>query len=90
MILDGRCAELFGEVARTADGEWRAASGLHQSVTSMVRRGGNLVAGHRASRSGRRCARIPIMDEDWRSDRIGSALRGENPTVLRRLDTDSR
>ncbi len=22
---------------------------------------------------------------DWRSDRIGSALRGENPTVLRRL-----
>ncbi|GAB2504619.1 HIT family protein [Nocardiopsis aegyptia] len=27
------------------------------------------------------------MDEDWRSDRIGSALRGENPTVLRRLDT---
>lgn len=24
--------------------------------------------------------------EDWRADRIGSALRGENPTVLRRLD----
>ena len=23
---------------------------------------------------------------DWRSDRIGSALRGRNPTVLRRLD----
>lgn len=23
---------------------------------------------------------------DWRSDRIGSALRGQNPTVLRRLD----
>ncbi|GAA1218445.1 DeoR family transcriptional regulator [Kitasatospora nipponensis] len=26
------------------------------------------------------------MIEDWRADRIGSALRGENPTVLRRLD----
>lgn len=26
------------------------------------------------------------MSEDWRSDRIASALRGENPTVLRRLD----
>ncbi|MBW1597485.1 diadenosine tetraphosphate hydrolase [Streptomyces sp. JJ38] len=26
------------------------------------------------------------MDGDWRNDRIGSALRGENPTVLRRLD----
>lgn len=26
------------------------------------------------------------MSEDWRRDRIGSALRGENPTVLRRLD----
>lgn len=26
------------------------------------------------------------MSSDWRSDRIGSALRGENPTVLRRLD----
>jgi diadenosine tetraphosphate (Ap4A) HIT family hydrolase len=26
------------------------------------------------------------MAEDWRRDRIGSALRGENPTVLRRLD----
>ncbi|MCJ0869934.1 diadenosine tetraphosphate hydrolase [Streptomyces sp. AP-93] len=25
------------------------------------------------------------MAEDWRMDRIGSALRGENPTVLRRL-----
>lgn len=25
------------------------------------------------------------MTEDWREDRIGSALRGENPTVLRRL-----
>ncbi|WP_228504433.1 hypothetical protein [Curtobacterium sp. VKM Ac-1395] len=23
--------------------------------------------------------------ENWRRDRIGSALRGENPTVLRRL-----
>ncbi|MED7951640.1 HIT family protein [Kitasatospora sp. NPDC058201] len=23
---------------------------------------------------------------DWKSDRIGSALRGENPTVIRRLD----
>jgi hypothetical protein len=23
---------------------------------------------------------------DWRADRIGSALRGENPTALRRLD----
>ncbi|KJY33773.1 hypothetical protein VR46_33360, partial [Streptomyces sp. NRRL S-444] len=23
---------------------------------------------------------------DWRNDRIGSAHRGENPTVLRRLD----
>jgi hypothetical protein len=23
---------------------------------------------------------------DWRADRIGTALRGENPTVLRRLD----
>jgi diadenosine tetraphosphate (Ap4A) HIT family hydrolase len=26
------------------------------------------------------------MHTDWRSDRIASALRGENPTVLRRLD----
>ncbi|MGW7642565.1 diadenosine tetraphosphate hydrolase [Streptomyces bobili] len=26
------------------------------------------------------------MADDWRTDRIGSALRGENPTVLRRLD----
>ncbi|WP_159770358.1 HIT family protein [Streptomyces sp. HM190] len=26
------------------------------------------------------------MTDDWRRDRIGSALRGENPTVLRRLD----
>ncbi|MDH2429603.1 diadenosine tetraphosphate hydrolase [Sphaerisporangium sp. TRM90804] len=26
------------------------------------------------------------MTENWRTDRIGSALRGENPTVLRRLD----
>ncbi|PLW69551.1 diadenosine tetraphosphate hydrolase [Streptomyces sp. SCUT-3] len=26
------------------------------------------------------------MVDDWRTDRIGSALRGENPTVLRRLD----
>ncbi|MBB5935571.1 diadenosine tetraphosphate hydrolase [Streptomyces zagrosensis] len=25
------------------------------------------------------------MGDDWRTDRIGSALRGENPTVLRRL-----
>ncbi len=25
------------------------------------------------------------MTDDWRHDRIGSALRGENPTVLRRL-----
>ncbi|WP_055491125.1 hypothetical protein [Streptomyces sp. TP-A0356] len=25
------------------------------------------------------------MTEDWRKDRIGSALRGRNPTVLRRL-----
>ncbi|MGW7433424.1 diadenosine tetraphosphate hydrolase [Streptomyces sp. NPDC054861] len=25
------------------------------------------------------------MTVDWRTDRIGSALRGENPTVLRRL-----
>ncbi|MGV9312524.1 diadenosine tetraphosphate hydrolase [Streptomyces sp. NPDC003691] len=25
------------------------------------------------------------MTDDWRRDRIGSALRGENPTVLRRL-----
>ncbi|GAA2128476.1 HIT family protein [Glycomyces algeriensis] len=25
------------------------------------------------------------MSEDWRQDRIGSALRGENPMVLRRL-----
>lgn len=25
------------------------------------------------------------MSDDWRQDRIGSALRGENPTVLRRL-----
>ncbi|MER7767004.1 diadenosine tetraphosphate hydrolase [Kitasatospora sp. NPDC096140] len=25
------------------------------------------------------------MADDWRTDRIGSALRGENPTVLRRL-----
>lgn len=27
------------------------------------------------------------MVEDWRHDRVGSALRGENPTVLARLDT---
>jgi diadenosine tetraphosphate (Ap4A) HIT family hydrolase len=27
------------------------------------------------------------MVDDWRMDRIGSALRGENPAVLRRLDT---
>ncbi|WP_412079581.1 HIT family protein (plasmid) [Streptomyces xanthophaeus] len=26
------------------------------------------------------------MTDDWRMDRIGSALRGENPSVLRRLD----
>ncbi|WP_225839379.1 HIT family protein [Streptomyces sp. NK08204] len=26
------------------------------------------------------------MTNDWRKDRIGAALRGENPTVLRRLD----
>ncbi|MBP0935436.1 diadenosine tetraphosphate hydrolase [Streptomyces goshikiensis] len=26
------------------------------------------------------------MDTDWRRDRIGSAHRGENPTVMRRLD----
>jgi hypothetical protein len=26
------------------------------------------------------------MADDWRMDRIGSALRGENPAVLRRLD----
>ncbi len=26
------------------------------------------------------------MVDDWRMDRIGSALRGENPTVLRRLN----
>ncbi|MEU6866061.1 diadenosine tetraphosphate hydrolase [Streptomyces sp. NPDC046876] len=26
------------------------------------------------------------MNDDWRNDRIGSAHRGENPTVLRRLD----
>lgn len=26
------------------------------------------------------------MVDDWRMDRIGSALRGENPAVLRRLD----
>ncbi|MFI6355269.1 diadenosine tetraphosphate hydrolase [Streptomyces sp. NPDC050743] len=25
------------------------------------------------------------MSDDWRTDRIGAALRGENPTVLRRL-----
>ncbi|HEY9370871.1 diadenosine tetraphosphate hydrolase [Streptomyces sp.] len=25
------------------------------------------------------------MSNDWRTDRIGSALRGENPTVLRRM-----
>ncbi len=27
------------------------------------------------------------MDTDWKADRIGSALQGENPTVLRRLST---
>ncbi|WP_406859059.1 diadenosine tetraphosphate hydrolase [Streptomyces sp. HUAS MG47] len=27
------------------------------------------------------------MTGDWRMDRIGAALRGENPTVLRRLDS---
>ncbi|MEU5943919.1 diadenosine tetraphosphate hydrolase [Micromonospora sp. NPDC047548] len=25
------------------------------------------------------------MGEDWRKDRVGAALRGENPTVLRRM-----
>lgn len=25
------------------------------------------------------------MNDDWRTDRIGSALRGANPSVLRRL-----
>ncbi|WP_392893428.1 HIT family protein [Streptomyces sp. LN699] len=28
-----------------------------------------------------------MIDNDWRKDRIGSAHRGENPTVLRRLDS---
>ncbi|MER6195837.1 diadenosine tetraphosphate hydrolase [Streptomyces sp. NPDC001586] len=28
-----------------------------------------------------------MTDDDWRDDRIGSAHRGENPTVLRRLDS---
>lgn len=28
-----------------------------------------------------------MIDTDWRHDRIGSAHRGENPTVLRRLDS---
>ena len=27
------------------------------------------------------------MTDDWRMDRIGAALRGENPTVLRRLES---
>ncbi|WP_409456685.1 HIT family protein [Streptomyces goshikiensis] len=27
-----------------------------------------------------------MIDTDWRRDRIGSAHRGENPTVMRRLD----
>ncbi|NKQ28936.1 HIT family protein [Streptomyces galbus] len=27
------------------------------------------------------------MTDDWRADRIGAALRGENPTVLRRLES---
>lgn len=27
------------------------------------------------------------MTGDWRTDRIGAALRGENPTVLRRLES---
>ncbi|MFE1857919.1 HIT family protein [Streptomyces anandii] len=27
------------------------------------------------------------MIGDWRTDRIGAALRGENPTVMRRLDS---
>ncbi|MGW0706746.1 hypothetical protein ACWD4G_12425 [Streptomyces sp. NPDC002643] len=27
-----------------------------------------------------------VDDEGWRRDRVGSALRGQNPTVLRRLD----
>ncbi len=27
-----------------------------------------------------------MIDNDWRHDRIGSAHRGQNPTVLRRLD----
>lgn len=27
------------------------------------------------------------MTDDWRADRVGSALRGENPTVLRRMDS---
>ena len=36
-----------------------------------------------------RCAAVTATktpdDLDWRADRVGSALRGENPTVLRRL-----
>ncbi|MEU9087764.1 diadenosine tetraphosphate hydrolase [Streptomyces sp. NPDC048357] len=28
-----------------------------------------------------------MIDKDWRDDRIGSAHRGQNPTVLRRLDS---
>lgn len=28
-----------------------------------------------------------MIDNDWRHDRIGSAHRGQNPTVLRRLDS---
>lgn len=31
------------------------------------------------------CNVLDVTD-DWRTDRIGSALRGENPTVLRRLE----
>ncbi|WP_326791894.1 hypothetical protein OHA79_05715 [Streptomyces sp. NBC_00841] len=27
------------------------------------------------------------MTGEWRTDRIGAALRGENPTVLRRLES---
>ncbi|MFG2898936.1 diadenosine tetraphosphate hydrolase [Streptomyces zaomyceticus] len=27
------------------------------------------------------------MTDDWRADRVGSALRGENPSVLRRLES---
>lgn len=36
------------------------------------------------------CVESPMVTDDWRQDRIGSALRGANPTVLQGLEAGSR